>query len=1550
MESALSGHEGADEDQVAGQLETEAFLSPGTRRFGDFELLEEIGRGGMGVVYKARQLSLHRIVAVKMLLSGAFAGTGFIRRFQGEAEAAAELHHPNIVAIHDFGECEGQYYFCMDYVPGRNLAEVVKEGPLPPAQAARYVRMIASAIGYAHAHGILHRDLKPSNIIIDSDDNPRITDFGLAKRMTLEDDMTLSGQAIGSPNYMPPEQATGQRDAIGPASDVFSIGAMLYHLLTGRPPFLSDTVTSTLRQVQEAEPVSLRLLNVRVSRDLETICLKCLEKDPRRRYSTAEELEAELDRTLRGEPIRTRPVGPLERTWRWCRRNPRLSMMAGAVVLLGLALLIGIPWAVWRIERQRQLADAALSKLEIERAQDWFAADRAAEGTALLASLVRQRPKDRALAEWLMNELTYRSFAMPTFEGLGHDDMVFYAQFSPDGRRLLTVCRDNTARVWDSSTGRPITPPLRHDASLIQPGEFLGPTQPLCARWSPDGTRVVTASIDRTALVWDAATGRPVTPPLVHNAGFACAQFHRNGQWVVTGTDDGEVRFWDVATGQPTGPVLRHASRVSTLEFSPDGEWLVTGSDDGTSQVWEARTGQTLGPRLRHVGEVRGVCFSPNGKMIATVASDNTARVWTALTGEPVTPLLQHADTVNTIQFSPDGLWVVTSSWDKGAHIWNARTGQPFEAALRHRGTVRSAAFSPEGLRVVTASEDGTARVWDARTGRPLTEPIAHNGAVWWAAFAPDGWRIVTASLDGTARVWDVRSRRAVGPTISVAASPKQLDWSPQGDRLLGRLGRMRVRSMDLFDEREALVERKLGHLQNVNCACYNPDATRVVTASADQTVRIWDEKTERFLVLQHRAVVSSARFSADGTRVVTAARDGSVRIWDAMTGQACGEPFWHSNVVYDAAFSRDGRWIVTASADRQARLWDPRSGKLLGPPFVHTHEVTAAIPSPDSGKVLTVASDNAARLWSVRSGKMLGAPMSHDGLINSARFSPDGRWIVTASRDKTGRVWDAHTGRPVTEPLVHEGAVNVADFSPDGRRVVTASDDGTVRVWDARTGVPRSPPLQHKLGVLAAQFHPSGLWIAAGSADYKITLWDFVPVPPRVPAGLPSLAEAVVGGRFNQDRRFEHVGPGEFLRLKRELLLAPTSNGDPAWVKWFFEDPLKRHLSPSSQVGTRWAIGKRVDRAWLPDPEHVPKLEEALLIAPDDEQVVAQLAQMVARYGPTNLATRLALVDAYSRRAVTLQPEDPMVWWSRAVYFELLGDTPAALDAMERAAEFGSDNAYFWMAKGSLFEKVGRLDVALDAFNRAVQVVEPMDDWPRSSKNYLALVRADFLDRHGWTDEARRARLRTHGIVPRDPAIPSRLIDLWTVYNAGLAETATGQPGELDLGAYPDSIQNLVGVPFHIAGAVRLASPVSGGRSPPFPNTVTNIPVHQICRCLHLLHAADTAEADGTTIGAYAVCYADGTSLEIPIIYGKDVLAWNLDPPRTNAPPVVAWSGHNRKRVPVQLFKSTWENPRPEAMIETLEFYAGNAKAAPFLVAITAEAFNSAPHRGSVE
>jgi WD40 repeat protein len=624
---------------------------------------------------------------------------------------------------------------------------------------------------------------------------------------------------------------------------------------------------------------------------------------------------------------------------------------------------------------------------------------------------------------------------------LRHEKLANSAAFSPDGQRVVTASADGAARLWDTRTGNPLGEPMRHQGEVWS------------AVFSSDGQRVVTASADGTARIWDARSGKPLGDPMRHQGLVRSANFSHDDKRVVTASADGTARVWDVLTGKPVGePMLHEREEVWSAVFSPDGQRVVTASADKTARVWDAQSGKPVSQPMRHDSLVRSALFSSDGQRVVTASADWTARVWDAQSGRPVSEAMKHEGEVWSAFFSPNGEHVVTASADKTARVWDAQSGKPVSQAMRHRGgEVRSAVFSPDGRYVVTASADRTARVWDAQSGKPLGEPRRHDDEVWSAVFSPDGQHFVTTSLDRTARVWDAQSGIPLGEPMK--------------------------------------------HGSEVRSASFSPDGRRVVTASDDKTARAWDAQSGKSIgePMRHGDLVSSAVFSPDGRRIVTASADGTARVWDALSGKPLGEPMRHENeeLVRSAVFSPDGRHVVTASDDKTARVWDAESGKPLGEPMRHKREVFSAVFSPDGQRVVTASSDTTARVWDAGSGKAPVELKGHDGEVLSALFSPDGRRVVTASLDKTARVWDAESGKPLGQPMRHDGLVRSASFSPDGQRVVTASADRTARVWDVQSATPLGQPMRHDDEVLFAVFSADGQRVVTASADKKARIWD---------------------------------------------------------------------------------------------------------------------------------------------------------------------------------------------------------------------------------------------------------------------------------------------------------------------------------------------------------------------------------------------------------------------------------------------------------------------------
>ena len=571
------------------------------------------------------------------------------------------------------------------------------------------------------------------------------------------------------------------------------------------------------------------------------------------------------------------------------------------------------------------------------------------------------------------------------------------------------------------------------------------------AGFSHDGRWVVTASKDRTARVWEVATGREVMLLRGHTKGVTAAAFSPDDQWVVTASLDDTARVWDVTKGRVIAVFAGHTAAVNAAAFSPDGHQVVTASNDGTARVWEPATGREVAAFRGHKGPVNSAAFSPDGRRVVTAGNDSTARVWDVATrgsAGGASAVIREHDPVNSAAFSPNGRWVATVS-GKIAQVWNVAMRRQVVVFRRHAGLVTSVAFSPDGRRVVTASYDSTARVWVAATGQQVIRSLrGHAHSVLSASFSPDGRKVVTASGDQTARVWEA----ATGGTLA----------------LLG------------------------GHTNRVTSAALSPDGRWGVTANGDKTARVWDNAGHEVAVLPgHTDCALSAAFSPDGEKVVTVSVDNTARVWQVTTGREVAVLRGHTAWVNSAAFSRDGRLLVTASGDRTARVWEAATGRelqvLRGP---GNGVVMCAAFSPDGQWVVTAGLDGTARVWDVTKGRAVAVLGGHTAIVNSAAFSPDGRWVVTASGDNTARVWDVGTESTVAVFRGHSAEVRSAAFSPDGTRVVTASLDETARVWEAATGREMMVLGGFASGVRSAAFSRDGRLIITGSDD-SARLWD---------------------------------------------------------------------------------------------------------------------------------------------------------------------------------------------------------------------------------------------------------------------------------------------------------------------------------------------------------------------------------------------------------------------------------------------------------------------------
>lgn len=1120
-----------------------------SNRFGDYELLGVIARGGMGIVYKARQPSLNRLVALKMILAGPLASTSFVRRFQAEAKTIARLRHPNIVPVHELGEHDAQHYFAMDYIEGEDLAQRLRAGPIPIDLALDWMSQITAAIQYAHENGVLHRDLKPSNILLDAAGHIHVTDFGLAKEAAGPSDLTSPGTLLGTPCYMPPEQAAGGSNPLTPASDVYALGAILYELLTGHPPFRADTTLNTLKLVLEADPFSPRLVNPAVGRDLEVVCLKCLEKDPNQRYASARDLGDDLNRIRLGEPVLARPASLWTKGLRWAKRHPVLTSTSGTAVLFLLALTVGSVVVAWRLgaakqetERQRRRAESQ-AQLAADRLADSYVAN----GTRLLeendvlgalpwltASLnLQQENADRSAIHRLRVSLVLQQ--CPVLQQLlVHPSYVNHAEFSPDGLHVVTACNDGNARIWEATTGQSVGQPMCHAGDVS------------FAIYSPDGARIATVSEDQTARFWDSRSGAPLSPSLPHSAPVNHGAFSPDGGLFATSCVDGTVQVWIVATGTRLSPALRHGESVRRAFFGPDSKSILTACMDGTARVWSVESGTELVPPLSHDESVNCAVFSPDGTAIATASADDAARVWNARSGQPLTPPLKHARAVLQIAFSPDGTRLVTACADHQARLWNARTGEALGHPMAHADIVISAVFSPDGQLVLTCSQDQTVRLWDAHSGKAASPPMKHNGWVRQAAFSPDGRRIVSVSGDHTAKIWIPFIRSPARLVLQQSGSVSRVAFNPNGESLLTTGAVPNGSGQGIFwnaNTGRPCVSR-LEHRDAILNTAFTPAGDHVVTCDQSGTVRVWESASGQLLwqAQERTQALQIVSFSRDGKRVMAASGPnvlpGWARVWNSTNGDPISPAFVKTNSLFSAELSRDGARLLLACGNSSSssgpgtiEIREVTTGKTLLGPMLHQHQVLQALWSPNERQFVTVGSEQVARFWDADTGKATTNELSQAGWLIGTTFSSDGNKVATFGYDQSARIWNALTYQPITAALAHRGVVRFAQFSPDGKLLATIADDQACRLWDANTGHLVGPVIREAGSLQSLAFSPDSRKLVTAWSTGMLCL-DSLTQDPRSPEELTELAEYLSGRRLDPSGGLDLLNAASLKRL----------------------------------------------------------------------------------------------------------------------------------------------------------------------------------------------------------------------------------------------------------------------------------------------------------------------------------------------------------------------------------------------------------------------------------
>ena len=1087
---------------------------------GPYTLVQKLGEGSMGEVWVAKQSEpVKRKVALKLIKRG-MNSKDVLTRFEQERQALAMMDHPNIAKVFDGGVVgqafqpdsatpsqagkpdvhAGQPYFVMELVNGLPLTKFCDEAKLTPRERMELFVPICQAVQHAHQKGIVHRDLKPSNILVtlyDGKPVPKVIDFGVAKatggKLTDDSMSTQFGAVVGTLEYMSPEQAGFSGQDIDTRADIYSLGVILYELLTGLRPIDAQRLrqaafTEMIRIIQEEEPSkpSTRLssnaslpslaalrqtdpkrLTALLRGELDWVVMKCLEKSRDRRYETVNGLARDIQRYLADEPVEARPPSASYRFSKFLRRHKGPVIAASLVMLALIGGIIGTSWGLVREANQRKIAETNEGKANAAADQERIAKEKEqiAKENAVAIAIDERKQRDRADEN---AKLARRHLYLADMRLIQH---------AVDAGRLGAV-----PNLLNRHIPHPKEEDLRGfewfywhrvchlDLYTLKP--HMG--QNWNAAFKPDGSLIASSHSGGTVKLWDAGIGQQTATLKAGSGRIVHSRFSPDCARVAALLSDNTVKLWDAVTGQPTVTLKGNKDQFAMIWFSPNGTQIATSSSNGSVRLWDTTTGQEVVALKGPTDQYPRVWFGPNGAQIATAGRDSTVRLWNTATGTETTMLKGQARMVLSVAFSSDGTRLVTATTDKAMKLWDTATGREIVTLNGHANPVNKVVFNRNDSMIASASADKTVKLWDGASYKFIATLAGHTGSVFDIAFNTDGTHLVSASEDQSVKLWDAVSGQEIATLRGHTARVNSVSFSPEGTRIVSVGSDDMVRLWDAATDRTHKTLK--GNTGAVDGVAFSPDGTRVAAACRHQKVTLWDLDTGNVTATLkgHADWVRSVTFSPNGTQIASVDDRENVKVWDAATGQET-----RTLTGGCVAFSSDGALIATANSGATVKVWDSVTGLEKNMiPKAHSAKVTSITFSSDRKWIITASKDSTLKILNAATGREIRTLRGHTDEVSCVAFSPVGARIASGSRDGTVRLWDAVTGQATETLKGHTDKVYCVAFSPDGKRIASASNDQTMKLWDVVTGQ-ETLTLKDTDSVRSVAFSPDGTWIA---------------------------------------------------------------------------------------------------------------------------------------------------------------------------------------------------------------------------------------------------------------------------------------------------------------------------------------------------------------------------------------------------------------------------------------------------------------------------------------